>query len=923
MHDINYRLYDAVTKGQTGNALKFLRLGADVNKRDVIDGMTPLLKAARRRNFVMMKLLLFHGAKPNTRDKERGLTAMHYLAEAGDTESMMLLLAFSAHMESTDYVGCTPLHYASNRDHARAADLLVFCGADATIRNIRKETPISICENEDVAQILQESKRVVNGMKNNDVFVEHKQLETDSRTPFNEIGLVVFTPPTFSSDSLSFLCRRVRPEYSDNILRPDKQELLISDTFQYRLSATQSDGLVLLEIPLYTFPDPFEDVYIKTDTNPKIDPAKKITDIRRIRCENSQSDYKWVCYTEVDITTMTAFCLVTFPRVENFDIPPEGITLTSEVDQFVQISVPPNAFECPGSRISLEVLPSPVFDPQDFGNIVSVSHFYDLNHNHSERPQKEIGLKVPLPQDYDGEGNFYILGAELSSQVYLDMEGEGEETQKHIIEQWSIIEKNPVSVKGCIKCPVTHFSYYVASEAQQNMTEEAVIRQTSKLCRRASLKKQHVKLIVMLKPLGDEIYDVIVEITIARKAEDRLNHWRACRYLDQKPSISRDFESVPRKRYLITLSDEIEKHGGLTSTPLDFHPKRFNFQQFQIRRKKNGELNFGSVILTDDETGEEIARITVHLTGTPFLEDLGEFEDGFPGFTRNSLLKHLARELGDEWIKVSVLMGLTYRTVEEHSKLPNKTITEKKFEILKLWRDLSKNRQDLGVPDLLSALGKTKRDDLVEYVNTQLKVWLQEKKGQPDRFYNWLEDVFQGPNKDILETNSHPQPMSDQFYVLLVEKCGINLRSTGSHLDLSKPELDELFSDTMINKEEHKLLHSLGQFYDLCSAEIEEIVAYPIGHGHRLLRMLVVAREKSESNIEAYKMLIEACDKVGMSEAKQWILDMSKEWLMENPEATDPFRISVQEVIESVEGHYLNDSSLQSDHNNAGDLNGQ
>ncbi|XP_021343621.1 uncharacterized protein LOC110443616 isoform X2 [Mizuhopecten yessoensis] len=884
MHDVNYRLYDAVIKGQTGNALKFLRLGADVNKRDVTDGMTPLLKAARRRNFVMMKLLLFHGAKPNTRDKERGLTAMHYSAEAGDTESMMLLLAFNANMDSTDYVGCTPLHYASNRDHARAADLLVFCGADATLRNLRKETPISICENEDIGTTLLESKRVVNGMKNNDVFIEHKQLEADAKTSFNEIGLVVFTPPTFSTDSLSFLCRRVRPEYSDNILRPGRQELLISDTFQYRLSSSKSDGLVCLEIPLYNHPDPFEDVYMKTDTQPKINPANKIMDIKRIRCENSLSDYKWVCYTEADLTTMSAFCLVTVPRVENFDVPPEGTFVTSEVDQFVQISVPPNTFNEPKSRISLEVMPSPVFDPRDFDNIVSVSHFYDLNHNYRERPQKEVGLKIPLPQDYDGEGSLYILGAELSSQAYLDMEEDGEETQEDILECWSIIEKDPIAAKGCIKCPVTHFSYYVASEAKPNMIEDAVIEQTSKLCRRASLRKQHVRLIVMLKPLGNEMYDVIVEIAIARKADDRLNHWRSYRYLDQKPSVSGDFESVPRKRYSITLSAEIEKCGGLPSTPLDFHPKRFNYQQFQICRKKNVDLNSGVVILHDEDSEEEVSRLPIHLTGSPFLEDLGEFEDGFPGFTRNKLLKHLARETGDEWIKVSVLLGLTYRTVEEHSKLPNKTITEKKFKILQLWRDMSKNRQDLGVPDLLSALGKAKRDDLVEYVSAQLKVWLEEKKDMPDRFYHWLEEALQGPSKDILETNNHPEPMTDQFYVLLVEKCGIDLKSTGSHLNLSKPELDGLFSDTLASKDEHKLLH-----------------------------MLVVAREKSESNIHAYRSLIEACDSVGLTEAKQWILDMSKEWLMADPEATDPFRIAVHEVIESVEGHYLDDSSPNAD----------
>lgn len=51
-----------------------------------------------------------------------------------------------------------------------------------------------------------------------------------------------------------------------------------------------------------------------------------------------------------------------------------------------------------------------------------------------------------------------------------------------------------------------------------------------------------------------------------------------------------------------------------------------------------------------------------------------------------------------------------------------------------------------------------------------------------------------------------PEPMSDQFYVLLVDKCGNDLKSTGTCMNLSKPEMEGLFSDTLMSKDEHKVL---------------------------------------------------------------------------------------------------------------------
>lgn len=101
--------------------------------------------------------------------------------------------------------------------------------------------------------------------------------------------MTIHVPETFKTNSLSFLCRRVRPEYCQPSLRPVGRELLMSDTFEFRISEVQIKGLVTLEIPLYDYLDPFEDVYLKTDTEPDICPddgwCRPITDIRKYRDE--------------------------------------------------------------------------------------------------------------------------------------------------------------------------------------------------------------------------------------------------------------------------------------------------------------------------------------------------------------------------------------------------------------------------------------------------------------------------------------------------------------------------------------------------------------------------------------------------------------------------------------------------------------
>lgn len=115
-----------------------------------------------------------------------------------------------------------------------------------------------------------------------DIYIQTVELESNKTYILENLDLTVVVPETFKTNSLSFLCRRVRPEYSSPSLRPKGRELLISDTFEYRISTVQINGTVTLEIPLYDFPDPFEEVYMKTDTKPDINVDEKLTDIHRV-----------------------------------------------------------------------------------------------------------------------------------------------------------------------------------------------------------------------------------------------------------------------------------------------------------------------------------------------------------------------------------------------------------------------------------------------------------------------------------------------------------------------------------------------------------------------------------------------------------------------------------------------------------------
>ena len=103
-----------------------LDYGADVNAADRW-GWSLLHCAAYKGD--MTKMLLDKGANPNTVERERGRTPLHWAAFRGRKTVAEMLLAHGAKMDTRDWYGKTPLSLAKEGDHTEIIELLRKHGA--------------------------------------------------------------------------------------------------------------------------------------------------------------------------------------------------------------------------------------------------------------------------------------------------------------------------------------------------------------------------------------------------------------------------------------------------------------------------------------------------------------------------------------------------------------------------------------------------------------------------------------------------------------------------------------------------------------------------------------------------------------------------------------------------------------------------
>ena len=122
--------------------------GANINHRDH-EGNTPLHIAVD--NSRIAELLISRGADVNARNN-KGVTPLHlaayFLRYNRPTKSIEILLKAKADVNAQDNEGLTPLHYSVKSDNYKACDFLLRHGADNTITNNQRNSPLDVARKE-------------------------------------------------------------------------------------------------------------------------------------------------------------------------------------------------------------------------------------------------------------------------------------------------------------------------------------------------------------------------------------------------------------------------------------------------------------------------------------------------------------------------------------------------------------------------------------------------------------------------------------------------------------------------------------------------------------------------------------------------------------------------------------------------------
>ena len=107
-----------------------------VNAASSVSGAAAIHVAAKNGSVDMCRLLLRHGADPNSQDARDGDAALHHAARHGHLETVTLLLSRGARQRAKNKTWYTPLHLAARNGDVRVAEALL---ADADAKGNAKE----------------------------------------------------------------------------------------------------------------------------------------------------------------------------------------------------------------------------------------------------------------------------------------------------------------------------------------------------------------------------------------------------------------------------------------------------------------------------------------------------------------------------------------------------------------------------------------------------------------------------------------------------------------------------------------------------------------------------------------------------------------------------------------------------------------
>ncbi|EEF62467.1 ankyrin repeat domain-containing protein [Pedosphaera parvula] len=128
--DLDASLLKATENGDIAVVKKVLAHGAKLETRNS-EGWTPLIIAAKSANLELVKLLVGKGAEVNTKSTHKtGSTVLAFASDTDDPALLKFLLEHGANINARGSNGNTALYYSISAGKRKSADFLISKGAD-------------------------------------------------------------------------------------------------------------------------------------------------------------------------------------------------------------------------------------------------------------------------------------------------------------------------------------------------------------------------------------------------------------------------------------------------------------------------------------------------------------------------------------------------------------------------------------------------------------------------------------------------------------------------------------------------------------------------------------------------------------------------------------------------------------------------
>ncbi|KAL8965609.1 MAG: hypothetical protein Q9183_003764 [Haloplaca sp. 2 TL-2023] len=126
----------ACARGDHDSVVLLLKHGASINVPNQVNAQ-PIHLAAQTGNTTTIQALVKEGADVNAMVDRTQMTPIHYAAEyQDDSQQIQSLAELGAQIDGRDYLGWTPLHWASWRGHVLSSSALLDCGADVNAKTL-------------------------------------------------------------------------------------------------------------------------------------------------------------------------------------------------------------------------------------------------------------------------------------------------------------------------------------------------------------------------------------------------------------------------------------------------------------------------------------------------------------------------------------------------------------------------------------------------------------------------------------------------------------------------------------------------------------------------------------------------------------------------------------------------------------------